>query len=158
MTLEENVKNIKFLSELLEPYSFPKGDAADEIILFPLKQRVLNIDGYEVLVFFNKCQYEDYILETVQVYGRYFSFLPFNIVIKVYKLFFDVLIPAYSSVFNKIYKDISSLRKTYIWIVYKNLKNEYLNYKKFPVELESGLITYNDFSYVKIKENKMRFF
>ena len=157
MIIEESVNNIKFMSKMMESYSFPSVSPHEELIVSPIKQREVVIDGYEVYLFFNRCKYTNVILETAQIYGRYCSFLPFDLVIKTSRLFFGEVIPAYASSLNNL-DLVHSLRKTYMLMTYKDLKDNYLNYEDYPIETVPGIKEHQGFKFVEIKKEKMVFF
>lgn len=55
--------------------------------LSPLKEREITIDGYEVICYFNRCEYPDATMETLQIFGKHFTFLPFSLLSKLVKRF-----------------------------------------------------------------------
>ena len=78
-------KSLKNLGQLLVPYNYPLAPSDQESIISPLKSIELEVDGYTVVISYNKGDYEDHYLETFQVYGRYTPFLPFHLVVKLAK-------------------------------------------------------------------------
>ena len=52
--LDKTVSEMKNLGKILIPYSYPNKNAQDETFLTVLKQREIVIDGYDLIVYFNK--------------------------------------------------------------------------------------------------------
>lgn len=67
----------------LVPYNFPLGPVELEYYIAPLKRTEMDIDGYSVVVHFNRASYNDHYLESFQVYNKYAPFLPFCLVTKM---------------------------------------------------------------------------
>ena len=127
--LARHVSEMKALANQLIPYSFPIGSAEDEETISWMKQREITIDGYDVIVYFNKCQYEDVLMENLQVFGKYFSFLPFTLVCKVARKYVGERELSFVEVLHNRRSSEESVmdqytRKIYIWTVYYNLDGE----------------------------------
>jgi len=87
MKLEKHIKEIKALGELLVPYSFPMVPPEEEIDVNFIKSRQFDVDGYGVIVYYNKSNWEEYYLESLQVISLYGIFLPFYLICKIGKQF-----------------------------------------------------------------------
>src|SRR5688500_2609152 len=85
--LAEIVSDMKRMGDMLVPFTFPKVDFKTEQDILLFKQRVVLIDGYEVLLCFSKADYDDYFLESVQVQASCSPFLPFTVVCKLGRAF-----------------------------------------------------------------------
>ena len=81
------VERQKVLGERLIPYNFPKNDPKLEDDINPLKVSETVVDGYDVVIYFSKADYDHHFLETVQIFGREMPFLPFSLVVKIAKKF-----------------------------------------------------------------------
>lgn len=81
-TLWEHINEMRNLGDTLVEYSFPIAPPDNEDVLMDLKQRKLCVDGYNVLLHYNKSDYENHFLETLQVIGMDFPYLPFQLVCK----------------------------------------------------------------------------
>lgn len=120
-TLDQHVKEMRTLSRQLVPYSFPKVPPQDEEALSPLKQRQLIVDGYKIIAFFSVCSYGDIELETLQIYGKDFTFLPFTIICKCARKFLGDNYLSYVEVDHPGEQNQNS-RRIYIWTVYYDVE------------------------------------
>lgn len=118
--IDVSVHQMKTLAAQLVAYSFPQVSPQDEETISVLKQREIAIDGYETIVYFNKCKYLDVEMETVQIYGKYFTFLPMSVVCKiVYKFLGDKELSLIEQMHYRrqgVMDEFS--RKIYVWTVY----------------------------------------
>ncbi len=105
MSLDEHVKAMRGLGEVLMPYNFPKVPAEEEDDINPIKTREVTVDGYTLIVHYSKAEYQQHYLETLQVLGKYTPFLPFSLVCKVGKRFLGSNHLSFVEIFktNKIY-------------------------------------------------------
>ena len=85
--LDELIIEIKNLGDALIPYNFPKAHPNLENDLSVLKTNECIIDGYGVIIHYAKADYDDHYLESMQILGKNFPFLPFALVIKVARRF-----------------------------------------------------------------------
>lgn len=76
---------IRNLANHLVDYNFPLSPMEFEYDIACLKKMELEVDGYTVVIYFNKAFYEKYYLETFQIYSKHSPFLPFNLVTKLAK-------------------------------------------------------------------------
>lgn len=119
-SLERHIREMRVLASLLSPHSFPEVSPKDEEVIAPLKQREVSVDGYDVVVFFSTCSYGQVRLETLQLYGKDFSFLPFTVICKLARRFLGDEGLAYVEVMHHG-KDggfDGDSRKIHIWTVY----------------------------------------
>ena len=72
---------------MLIPHTYPKGTRQDEQDVMILKQRHIDIDGYEVLTCLSAADYGKYNLWSLQLQAVQYPFLPFNLIVKLGKLF-----------------------------------------------------------------------
>jgi len=116
----DTVREMRVLAKQLMPYSFPQVLPQEEDAVACLKQREINVDGYDVIVYLSRCQHLEIEIETVHVFGKYFTYLPFHLVCKIVyqflggkELFFvEVMHCPYSSGVDEY------CRKMYVWTVY----------------------------------------
>ncbi|NIQ17107.1 MAG: hypothetical protein GTO02_22805, partial [Candidatus Dadabacteria bacterium] len=88
MKLEKHVKEMRAFGELLMPYTFPKVAPQEEIDINFIKSREFDVDGYSVIVYYNKANWDEHYLETIQIMSLYGVFLPFYLICKIAKQFF----------------------------------------------------------------------
>ena len=85
MCFDHKIEMIRSLGEHLIPYNFPLAPMENEYDIACLKKIEIEVDGYSVVVHFNKAYYSKYYLETFQIYNKYAPFLPFCLVTKLAK-------------------------------------------------------------------------
>lgn len=112
MSLDEQVKAMRGLGEVLMPYNFPKVPAEEEEDVNSIKTREITVDGYTLIVHYSKAEYQQHYLETLQVLGKYTPFLPFSLVCKIGRRFLG---PNHLS-FVELFKG----NKIYCWTVVKD--------------------------------------
>lgn len=128
LTFTEHVKEMKRLANQLIPFSFPIKTPKEDDEISCLKQRELVVDGYELVLYSNKCRYDKIELETLQIYGKYFTYLPFNLTTKIAKTFLGTK----NLCFYDSYRgEKESTRKVYVWAVYyqdkQPIRNSFIN-------------------------------
>lgn len=148
MNVDLHVSQMRALSKQLVPYSFPLASQQDEEIISCLKQREINIDGYDLVVYFNTCCYQGGTFETLQIFSRYFTFIPFAIVCKIAKKFLGTKELTLIEVFS------ADEHKIYIWTVYYK-DNEII---KNPFMKNPKSCVYGDLEYNKIDKDQVNFF
>lgn len=140
----EHMRNI---GEQLVPYNHPQADASLERDLYVLKTRELFIDGYWVMLHFNKADYKTHFLETLQIFGKKTPFLPFNLVVKLGRKFLG---GHHLSLYEAL-RDKQDLRKIYCW-------NVMLDRQGRPIQFapqETQLLTFEGFCYTYIQDPKL---
>lgn len=113
-------KQMRRMSNILVPYTYPKNDPRLEDDISWMKTRSLDIDGYSVIISFNRADYEDYFLETFQIFGATTTFLPFHLVVKLAKIFLGTDKLSLVEIFK-------GYRKIYCWTVWLNKEGEPIN-------------------------------
>jgi len=109
--IEQAIEVVRDMSKHLIPFTYPQNNPHLEDDIAVLKTiDGIDVDGYTVVVYFNRADYEEYYLETLQVYGKYTPFLPFSVVVK---LAWYVL-GGHELRFTDFYQDG---RKMYCWTV-----------------------------------------
>jgi len=84
---EDIVNNMKVLATYFMPYNFPSVPPDQEDQINVLKFREIMVDGYNVILHFNKHDYGTHYFETFQVLGKEIPFLPFCLTCKLAKRF-----------------------------------------------------------------------
>lgn len=123
LPFDRHIKEMKTLALHLVKHSFPIANPEKEDVISWMKQREIAIDGYELIVYFSRSHCYDVNLESLQVYGKYFSFLPFSLVCKVaYKFLGNKELSLIEVVHNKQNAKETVIdqysRKIYVWTVY----------------------------------------
>lgn len=134
---------------LLLPYSFPIVPRQDEVDIACLKQREITIDGYDVGVYFNSCDYSSYKLESLQVFGRYFNSLPFYLVCKIARAFLG------SEDLTLIESIDKSYRKIYVWTLYYDRDGKKTS---SPVKGKRKADYFEGFNFFRLNEMDIKFF
>ncbi len=83
VVLDQVIDEMKTIGDVLVPYNYPRNDPLLENDIVVLKTRIIEIDGYSVGLHFNRADYGEYYVETLQIYGEKASFLPFCLVAKL---------------------------------------------------------------------------
>lgn len=85
--IQDIVSRMKTLGERLVPYNFPMAPPHVEEDINPSKTVEATVDGYQLVLYYSKADYKNYIVEMFQVFGKNDPFLPFNLVTKLAKTF-----------------------------------------------------------------------
>jgi len=160
MTVLDHVKQMKGMAEILTEYSFPSVSPVDEEAISLLKQRIVTIDGYEITLYYSKCNYKnDIVLKTVQVYSRTMTYLPFRLLCKIAKIFFGSEEPGYIDMSDSKLYGTPDSRQVYIWTVYYD-KNGIIPFEKNPIFSDLFRCEFEGFVYYKVnrKNDDLIFF
>jgi hypothetical protein len=147
-TLDEHVRNMRRVGELLVPHNFPKVPAEQEEAIAVLKNRDATVDGYEVVLHYSKADYGTHFLESFQVVGKYVPFLPFGLVCKLGKRFLG---PDNLSLVE-LFKDN---RKIYCWTVAVTKEGTAV---KTPVKEEGEDCVFEGFRYTYMDPKTVNFY
>lgn len=135
---------MKKMAELLIPHTYPKVDIKHEEEILFLKQSIINIDGYELVLCFSKSDCDAYYLESLQIQSYYSNFLPFNLVCNLGKEFLGV--------HNLCYIDfLKKNKKVYCWTI--KTKND----KTLPPNEDFDVGNYEGFVFNIIRPNIIEF-
>ena len=115
-SFKDTVKEMKSFGEFLIPYNRPKVTQQDEDEVNFLKAREAIVDGYHLVLYYSKSDWDTHYLEVVQATGRYTPFLPFSLVCKIGKRFLGDQQLSYLD-------SVSGNKKTYCWTVAKDKSN-----------------------------------
>lgn len=85
MCFDDKIEMLRNLGERLVDYNFPLSPMEIEYDISCLKKTEVEVDGYTVIIHFNKALYNNYYLETFQIFNKYAPFLPFSLVAKLAK-------------------------------------------------------------------------
>lgn len=132
--IADEIVSMKRMARMLVPYSFPQVPLAEELDVMILKTRTITIDGREVLTIFNRSEYPDTVVESLQVASCHFPFLPFNVVARLGKAFLGTRQLYYTDFFEK-------KKKYYCWFVRTQ------NGERIPPEGDFEIKRYEDLEY-----------
>jgi hypothetical protein len=155
VSLDEHVEQSTAIARHLVNYSFPVVSPQDEEEISCLKQREITVDGYEIVVYFSISNYLDVQLRTLQLFGKYFTFLPFSLVCKIASKFLGDKELSFVEVmhFNQGMVNEYS-RRLYVWTVYFKDEEPICN----PFVTEFKPCTYEGFRYSHLDRNQIKFF
>lgn len=146
MKIHDRIEQIKSLGNFLVEYTFPLTSYEVELLTIPLRDNEITIDGYDIRCSYNKSKQEDHYLETLQIIGKDFPFLPFNVVCNLAILFLGET----NLSFIDLVKDG---RKIYVWTCRRDFKN-----KKIPPKNEDvSEADYEGFHYHILKKEAVNF-
>lgn len=148
--LEDIIDNMRALGDMLIPHNFPKAPllmtTEDDLSIF--KQREAIIDGYPVLLHYQKSDYDAYLMETLQIYGKNSPFLPFSLICKLGKRFLG----SHHLSLVEIFRDN---RKIYIWSVCVDRRGRPI---PVPWEPDTEECVFEGFNYLYMQPNQVNFY
>lgn len=146
-SLNQHISEMKNLGNVLMPFNYPKSTSESEDTINILKSRDVCVDGYDLILHYNKSDYGTYRLETLQVLGKYCPFLPFFLVCKVAKKFLGDKQLFLLEVFN-------DGRKIYCWTLITDEQGEP---SPAPYEDNSTDCVYEGFEYKTVNSKNVTF-
>lgn len=154
---EQEVKEMRSLAKHLLPYSFPITSPEDEDAISCLKQRDVNVDGYDLVIYFNNCSYGEVTLETLQIFGKHISFLPFSLICKcAYKFLGSQELSLIEVMHFKTPNTFDdNCRKIYVWTVYYNKEGKPV---ASPFAKEQKIRSYEGLQFSQLNRNEVMFF
>jgi hypothetical protein len=141
-TIDNIIEDMMHFGDQLVPYNYPQADPRLEEELFILKAREAIVDGYAVLLYYNKSDYKNYFIESLQIHSKTSPFLPFNLIVKVAKKFLG----GHNLALSEILRDN---KKIYCWTALMDTSG-----RPMPtLNKESQLCNFEGFkySYISIK-------
>jgi hypothetical protein len=104
------IEKMEAIADMLLPLTFPRVSFEEEQEIIMLKQHVVQIDGYYVVLCYSKTEYPRYLLKTIQIQSVYTPFLPFALVCKIGRRFLGSKHLSYVEF-------LRGSRKVYCWTV-----------------------------------------
>jgi hypothetical protein len=148
--LEEIIEGMRALGDMLIPYNFPKAPPPttmeDDLAIF--KQREAIIDGYPIMLHYQKADYDKHLMETLQIYGKSSPFLPFNLICNLAKRFLG----SHHLSLVEIFKDN---RKIYIWSVCVDRRGRPI---PAPFEMETEECEFEGLDYLYMQPSQVNFY
>ena len=145
--LSQHVFEMRRLGEVLVPYNFPKAPPTVEDDINILKIRELTVDGYDVCCHYSKSDQDGYFMESFQIFGKHFPFLPFSLVCKLARHFLG----EHELSLIEIYREN---RKIYCWTLAVDFDGCAI---PSPYETEVEYCTYEGFNYCYMQPNQVDF-
>ena len=109
-SLQKTINEMRSMADLLIPNTWPLADFEEEQDVLCLKQRVIEVDGYEVNVCLSRADYGDCLLDSLQIQSYHAPFLPFNIVCKIGQMFMGKNVLSFIDFFRDD-------KKVYCWAI-----------------------------------------
>ena len=148
-TFDQHVKEIKDIGKILVDFNFPKSPIELEEFIGVLKEREINFDGYSLIFNFNRSEYDKFSLEMLQIKGKYFPYLPFNLVCKICRNFFKEDLEYIT--YTEFYKND---KKVYCWASWNDPDgNQILPTNREKLEKNS----FEGFQYYKLTADEIKF-
>lgn len=142
------IERTRRLGDILIPYNWPMNRKGDEEELSVLKTSTTTVDGYEIVLHYNKADHGDYYLETVQIYGQYVPFLPFSLVCKVARRFLG-------SKYLYLVELMQEHKKVYVWTVCVDKDGHPV---KNPRQDEAEVLYFEGFEYRLMDPKSVQFY
>lgn len=145
---EEALVEMRNFGEYLIPYNIPQATPQDEEEVNFLKTKEMVVDGYSLIIYFNKADWGDHYLEILQISGKYVPFLPFSLVCKIGKKFLGDKCLSYVDF-------IKDSQKTYCWTVVLDKKGEAV---PGPYKKDVADCSYEGFCYTCLNPASVNFY
>jgi len=145
---EHLMETLRRASKHLIPHTFPLEEIEVEDDIGTLKRMEMTVDGYEVVIYFNKADYDDYYLETFQVFSKNSVFLPFNLVVKLACR----MLGSHHLSLIEFYQDN---RKVYCWSVCVDKDGKAI---ASPTDEESEFSEYEGFEYKRMHPDQINLY
>lgn len=149
LKLEDIIESMRTLGDMLIPHNFPKTSTIameDDLAIF--KQREIIIDGYPIMLHYQKADYDKYFMETLQIYGKSSPFLPFSLICKLAKRFLG----GHHLSLVEIFKDN---RKIYIWSVCIDRRGRPI---QAPFDMETEECEFEGLDYLYMQPSQVNFY
>lgn len=147
--LDETIENMRLVGEMMVPYNFPLAPmplGEDDLAIF--KERELVVDGYSIIVNYQKSDYQNHLVETLQIHGRTSPFLPFNLICKLGKRFLGTHHLSLVELFRQN-------RKVYIWSLCVDREGKPI---PSPYDNDTESCEFEGFNYLYLQPNQINFF
>lgn len=105
LSLDSLIEDFKRVGDILSPHQLNKND--DNI----LNTKLVEIDGYSILIKFNRIDHGPFLSENLKIKSEHSSFLPFHLVAKLGKKFLG----KYELILIESFDDDD--KKTYEWAI-----------------------------------------
>jgi len=149
---DETVREMKATAKKLLPHSFPLVTREKEAEISHLKQKVVKLDGYLLGVYYNECKYYKHTLNSLQVFGKKFNYIPFNLAIKVAVRFLGT---HKLSLIEVPYQTEKCSKKIFVWTVYYDVDGLAVDN---PFHSVQKLESFNGVEFNRLNPSDVKFF
>jgi len=139
------IERQRVLGDRLVPYNYPRNDPRIEDDIHILKVAETVVDGYNVVIYYSKADYDGHFLETVQVFGHDMPFLPFSLVVKIAQKFLG-------SSYLSLVEIPKSNRKVYCWTVCVDEEGKPM---PSPYEVKTEMCSFEGFEYAYMQQDQI---
>jgi len=145
--LDDLIDSMKDVGDLLLSHSKQKSsEVEDALSLF--RENSITVDGYDLYLYYQKEDYGDYLVETLQMYNENSPFLPFGVVSKIGQKFLG----SHNLCLVELFKDN---RKVYCWSVCVDPSGRPIAY---PFKTVKEECVYEGLKYSYMQPNQVNFF
>lgn len=148
MNFDQAMASLRGMGEELVPYNFPLGPQSLEQDIAIFKKVELDVDGYSVLLYYNRAKYPTYYLENLQINSVRGTFLPFSLVVKIAQKFLG-------SGMLSLVEFFQDDRKVYCWSVCLNEEGKPI---PSPIEQDSEPCEFEGFEYRYMHIEQLNFY
>jgi len=148
LSLNQIIEEMKNVADILVPYNYPKHDPRLENDIAVLKTRVVEVDGYTVVLHFSRADYGSHFQETLQIFGEKSAFLPFCLVASLGKKFLG----EHELYLVELLKDN---RKIYCWTISLDKEGKPIS-PEVPMKAED--CSYDGFAYHYMYPSQVNFY
>lgn len=145
---DDMVDKIRRWADRLVPYSYPFVPPEEEDAINILKFKEVTVDGYHLILHFNRHDYRSHFLETFQIIGKDTPFLPFCLTCKLAQ---RMLGERYLS----LVEILKNNRKIYCWTVVTNRDGYAI---ASPYKNQGETCNYEGFEYNYVYPSSVNFY
>lgn len=150
-SLDDVVDSMKEIGDLFlirNSKGIDKETEALEDALSPFREETVVVDGYDLFVYYQKSDYDGYLVETLQLYNENSPFLPFNVVCKVGQKFLG----SHNLSLVELFKEN---RKVYCWSVCVDKTGRPIPY---PFKVKKEECVFENLKYSYMQPSQVNFF
>lgn len=107
---EKVINDMRNIARTLIPHTYPQVSEQHGRDISILKQRLVIVDGYEIILCYSEAMYVDHLLKTIEIQSTHSPFLPFSLIVKIAKRTFGLKNISYVEFFR-------DGKKVYCWLV-----------------------------------------
>jgi hypothetical protein len=149
--LTDVAANMRSLGKFLLPFTYPQTLTSlfdSDLDIF--REREVYVDGYSIILYYQKSDYGQYLLETLQIYNKVGPFLPFCVVLKAAITFLGSENLSLVEIFK-------SNRKIYCWSLATDYQGASIEFPYYA-ESDGENCTFEGISYFYINPSYVNFY